>query len=58
LRTALPSYEYARYSLGDGPPVLFERLILPASRDGQQVSHLFGMVIFENLPVAAGHSAL
>lgn len=49
-RTGLPSYEYARYTLGDGPPVLFERLILPVSRDGEQVSQLIGLVLFANLP--------
>jgi hypothetical protein len=48
-RTGLPSYEYARYALGDGVPVRFERLILPASRDGRQVSHLLGIALFANL---------
>jgi signal transduction histidine kinase/CheY-like chemotaxis protein len=53
LRTGLPSYEYARYTLDDGAPVLFERLILPVSRDGEQVSHLLGFVLFLNLPSTA-----
>jgi signal transduction histidine kinase len=34
----------ARYTLGDDPPALFERLLLPASEDGLTVSHIFGMI--------------
>jgi signal transduction histidine kinase/CheY-like chemotaxis protein len=48
-RTGLPTYEYARYALDEGPPVRFERLIVPASRDGESVSHLLGIVLFGNL---------
>nr|WP_158258208.1 PAS domain-containing protein [Rhodopila globiformis] len=45
-RTLSPSYEYASYDFGDGAPVLFERLILPVSDDGEQVTHLVGIVLF------------
>lgn len=45
-RTFAPSYDYARYDFGDGEPVLFERLILPMSDDGERVTHLIGMVLF------------
>jgi hypothetical protein len=34
VRTSAPSYEYARFDLDDGGPVLFERLLLPFSADG------------------------
>jgi CheY-like chemotaxis protein len=49
LRTGLPSYEFARYGLHDGPPVLFERLILPTSVAGRAVTHLLGLASFSNL---------
>jgi hypothetical protein len=45
-RTSAPSYEYAKYDFGDGDPVLFERLVLPASDDGERVSHLVGIALF------------
>jgi hypothetical protein len=48
-RTGSPSYEYARFDLGDGPPMLVERLLLPFSDDGQVVTYLLGMVILTNL---------
>jgi len=50
VRSSLPSHEYARYALGDGVAVSFERLILPLSSDGLRVSHLLGIVLFTNLP--------
>ena len=45
VRTRAPSYEYARYRFDDGPPVLFERLLLPVSDAGAGVSHLLGVVM-------------
>lgn len=45
-RTLLPSYDYARYDLGDNAPFQFERLILPVSDDGEQITHLVGVVLF------------
>jgi hypothetical protein len=48
--TASPSYEYARYSLADETPLLFERLLLPLSEDGVRVTHLLGVVFFTDLP--------
>lgn len=45
-RTLSPSYEYARYDFGDGQPMVFERLILPASDDGHEVTHLVGIALF------------
>jgi signal transduction histidine kinase/CheY-like chemotaxis protein len=48
VRSGLPTYEYARYALSDHAPVQFERLILPASEDGQHVSHLIGFVLFND----------
>jgi CheY-like chemotaxis protein len=41
-----PSYEYGNYDFGDGEPVTFERIILPLSDDGQRVTHLLGMALF------------
>lgn len=49
-RTGRPSYERARFALGDGPPVTIERLLLPFSDDGRVVTHLLGMAIIENPP--------
>jgi signal transduction histidine kinase len=48
--TAVPSYEYARFSLADEMPLLFERLLLPLSDDGVRVTHLLGVVFFTELP--------
>jgi PAS domain S-box-containing protein len=45
-RTWSPSYEYASYDFGDGDPVMFERLILPVSDDGEHVTHLVGIALF------------
>jgi hypothetical protein len=45
VRTSSPRYEYARYDLGEGEPVLFERLILPLSDDGERVTHLVGLAL-------------
>jgi CheY-like chemotaxis protein len=45
-RAFSPSYEYARYDFGDGEPVVFERLVLPASDDGTRVTHLVGIALF------------
>jgi hypothetical protein len=40
-----PSYQFARYSFGQGAPAQLERLILPAAIDGETVSHLIGIVL-------------
>ncbi len=48
LRSPAPSYEYARYSFGDGTPFEFERLFLPVALDGATVSHLYGLVILSD----------
>ena len=45
-RTLSPNYEHARFDFGDGMPVSFERLILPVSNDGEQVTHLVGLALF------------
>jgi hypothetical protein len=50
VRTCGPCYEHARFALGDGQPVSFERLLLPFSNDGRTVTHLLGMAVFGNLP--------
>lgn len=42
-----PSYEFARFSLGDGRDATFERLILPAANDQQSTSHLIGVVFVD-----------
>jgi hypothetical protein len=40
-----PSYQFARYSFGQGSPAEFERLILPVASHGEAVSHLIGVVL-------------
>lgn len=47
--SAVPRYERARYSFGDEPVAGFERLIMPASLDGQRVSHVIGVVAFSDI---------
>jgi signal transduction histidine kinase/CheY-like chemotaxis protein len=44
------SYEYVRFRLGSGAPVLFERLLLPCADDDGLPNRLVGMVMLENLP--------
>ncbi|TCZ64933.1 PAS domain-containing protein [Roseicella aquatilis] len=59
-RSRAPLYDYARFNLGDAPPLLVERLVLPLSADGVWVTHLLGVVTFteqaapEDAPVAPG----
>ncbi|HET9960069.1 MAG TPA: ATP-binding protein [Polyangiaceae bacterium] len=48
LESGVPSYEYARYSFGEGKPFEFERLILPAAASGARATHLFGVVRMSN----------
>ena len=48
-----PTYERARYSLGDGTTDFFERLLLPCSYDGANVTTLIVVVNFDD----ASHSA-
>lgn len=49
-RSRLPVYDWLRHRLGDGPPIRFDRLILPMSEDGHAVSHLVGIVLFSECP--------
>jgi PAS domain S-box-containing protein len=51
-RTKAPTYQFARYDLGDGAPTLFERLLLPISDDGEQVTQLAGVVLISDPPEA------
>ncbi len=51
VRSGLPTYEYARYRIGDEAPVLFERLLLPLSDDGSTLTHLAGIALFVNILV-------
>jgi PAS domain S-box-containing protein len=44
-----PLYDYARFALGDGKPILLERLVLPLSSDGAAVTHLAGVALFTEL---------
>jgi PAS domain S-box-containing protein len=45
VRSGKPSYEYVRFGLGDGTPVLFERLLLPFSDSGASVTNLVAAVM-------------
>lgn len=45
-----PCYDYARYDLGDGSPLSFERLILPLFGPDKKISHIAGAVIFNERP--------
>jgi PAS domain S-box-containing protein len=51
-RSKVPTYEFARYDLGDGVPALFERLLLPFSDDNQNVTHLVGLVLIPDAPTS------
>ena len=46
-RTAAPLFQSSDYDFGDGKPFHFERLILPASDNGQTITHLIGIVLFD-----------
>ena len=39
-------YQGARFDFGDGSPLVFERLVLPVSEDGETVTHLIGIAAF------------
>ena len=48
-------YDYARFALDSGQPVLFERLLLPLAADGgEQVTQVFGVALFTELAAAPG----
>lgn len=49
--TGAPSYDYARFTFGDGRLVLLERLVLPLSADGVEVTHVAGAAVFSELNV-------
>ena len=54
VRTGAPTYEYARYRMGDGPPTLFERLLLPLSAEGGHLTHLAGIALFADIAAPQG----
>ncbi|ABE40561.1 sensory box histidine kinase/response regulator [Rhodopseudomonas palustris BisB5] len=47
--SGLAHFDYARFPLGDDIMVLFERLVLPLSDDGERVSHLAGVITFDEI---------
>jgi signal transduction histidine kinase len=47
-------FDYARFPSGPDTIVLFERLILPLSDDGENVTHFFGLITFDEI---AGRNA-
>ncbi|NLH80082.1 MAG: PAS domain-containing protein [Phyllobacteriaceae bacterium] len=42
-------FDYVRMRLGDGRIMLFERLLLPLSDDGERVTHLLGVALFDEV---------
>ncbi|MGG5811863.1 PAS domain-containing protein [Falsiroseomonas sp. CW058] len=50
VRTAAPVYQSARFDLGEGSATRFERLLLPLAEDGEAVTHVAGLVLFEEPP--------
>jgi PAS domain S-box-containing protein len=42
-------FDFARYAVGEGRTLVFERLLLPLSDDGETITHLFGVATFEEL---------
>jgi hypothetical protein len=50
VKSKQPTYEYCRVSLGDEPPVTFERLVLPFSSDDKGVDRLVALVLIDGLP--------
>ena len=49
-----PTYDSARFDFGDGAPVFFERLLLPVSAVGGDITHLVGVALFEGDPLQEG----
>jgi len=47
--SGIAHFDYARFQFEHGVMLLFERLILPLSDDGQRVSHLAGVVTFDEI---------
>ncbi|CAH2604866.1 Histidine kinase [Rhodovastum atsumiense] len=50
----VPSYDYARYAMDEGPCVLFERLLMPLAGGDGRITHLLGIVLFTELPATGG----
>jgi hypothetical protein len=44
-----PCYEYARFDMGDGVPMNFERLALPFFSAARTVSHVGGVALFADV---------
>ena len=53
VRLQEPSYESMRFTLEDGKPTSFERLLLPCVSADGSAHHLVGMVVFENLALSS-----
>lgn len=49
LATAKPSHEYGHFDFGDGPPLLFERLLLPLGQ-GLTPTHILCGAVFSGAP--------
>jgi hypothetical protein len=45
-RLQAPIYQSARFDFGDGAPLHLERLVLPVSDDGETLTHLVGIAVF------------
>jgi hypothetical protein len=50
--TGRAHFDYARVRLDNTTLLLFERLVLPLSDDGESVTHMLGEVMFEERQVA------
>ena len=55
-REARPFYEHLRFDFGGGQVVTLERLLLPFSRSGNEVTHVCGMIVFGGDNGAAAES--
>ena len=53
VRLQEPSYESMRFTLEDGKPTSFERLLLPCASVDGTLQYVVGMVVFENLALSS-----
>jgi len=50
VRDRQPVYQFIRFDFGDGSPTRFERLLLPLTESGDDITHLLGVTLFDEAP--------
>ncbi len=51
VRDRQPIYQFIRFDFGDDSPLRFERLVLPLAERGQEITHLLGVILFDETSI-------